>query len=99
MFLVVEDEESRSSGVSPPLLFIFKGHGLKHMTYINSRQTRSKEQSEKNMKKASVCLSKTLTRRGKRNRCAKRFALRANTISNYEVDLSKFNFSCKFVAS
>ena len=42
MFLVVEDEESRSSGVRPPLLLIFKGHGLKHMTYINSRQTRLK---------------------------------------------------------
>ena len=47
MFLVAEEGESRFCGFNPPLLFIFKGHGLKahtaafHINNSNLGHTRS----------------------------------------------------------
>ena len=39
MYLVAKEEDSRCSPLNPPILFIFKEHGLKAHNIINNSDT------------------------------------------------------------
>ena len=64
MFLVAEEENSRCSRFNPPslfnppLLFIFKGHGLKAYGMSYPDHTRSKQQFDKTLKITFAGLSR-----------------------------------------
>ena len=70
IFLVVEEKDFRCFCFIPPLLFISKGNGLKaysvHITNSDPGHIRLQQQSEKNMKIISVCLSKNIDEKEKK---------------------------------
>ena len=87
--MFAKEENSRCSHFKPPLLFIFKGHGLKAQAYhiINSNpgHTCSKQQLDKYLKITFVSPSKSTDekekkKKKKRKAIAKCFALNPNGI-------------------